>query len=251
MLKKNKPVEEIKYHYDMIRDNKEKIADKLNLNLGFFSFRPQKNIKAIEIIYDTPNNLLSSAGIVLSKQIDEKGTFFKVRKISKLPTEMRRPSQKFELAKCGSKESPKDFALQVSSAINNSFYNIFTIDLAEVVKKTIPKIEIIVKGEVYEIVGGTGFKGSMMFENVIYKDLITHKKVKRKGVTVAFPSEQIYEKDRQDVLEGIERHCKELIPYKESRFEIASRVLAPKTSSGKIGIKNLKEEARNKKQENK
>lgn len=238
MAKETSQVEEHKFHYDMIRNDEAKIADKLNLNLGYYSFRPSKNFKAVEIIYDTPNNLLSSAGIVLSKQFLENRTFFKVRKISHLPTESKKPSKKFELAKCGSKESPKDFALQVATAINNSFSNIFTIDLSEVVKNTIPKIEITIKGHLYEIAGGTGFSGTFLFENVIYKDLIGHKKVKRKGVTLACPVDDRFERDKENLIEGIERYCKELIPYHESRFEIAQRLLFPK-NKGKIGIKKL------------
>lgn len=248
MLEKNAPASDVKYHYDMIRDNQDKIVDKLNLNLGFFSFRKARKIKGVEVIYDTPNKLLSNAGIVLSKQTDEDGSYFKVRKISKIPTEAKRKSQKFALAKCGTREAPKDFALQVSTAINNSFSNVFTIDLAEVVKKTMPMIEIIVKGDVYDISGGTGFKGSLMFEKVTYKDLVTHKKVKREGVTLVLPSDKIYERDVEAVLEGVERYCKELIPYKESRFEIATRVLASR-NKGKLGIKNLREAAKETKQE--
>ena len=240
MLEKNKPIEEMKYHYDMIRDDEDKVVDKLNLNLGFFSFRPETKSKTIEIIYDTPNDLLSTAGIILSKQIDKDGAYFKVRKISSVATSKSRQSQKYDLAKCGIKESPKDFALQVSSAINNSFANIFTIDLAEVVKKTIPKMEIVVKGKNYQIFGGTGFQGEMIFEDVLYRDIITHKKAKRKGVTVIFTNDPRYEKDRTDVLEGIERYCKELIPYKETRFEIAKRILTKRDEASKIGIKKLK-----------
>lgn len=239
MANETTQVGEHKFHYDMIRNNEAKIVDKLNLNLGYFSFRPLKKMKAVEIIYDTPNNLLSSAGIILSKQFQEDKTYFKVRKISHLPSEAKKPSKKFELAKCGSKESPKDFALQVATAINNSFSNVFTIDLSEVVKNTIPKIEVVIKGNLYQIAGGTGFAGTLLFENVTYKDIIGHKKVKRKGVTLACPVDEKFEKDKDDLLEGIDRYCKELIPYRESRFEIAERLLFPK-NRGKIGIKNIK-----------
>lgn len=232
-------INERKYHYDLIRGNESKTVDKLNLHLGFFSFRFKRKIKAVEIIYDTPNDLLSTAGIILSKQFEEDKTYFKVRKISHLPSDVKRPSKKFELAKCGSKESPRDFALQVATAINNSFSNAFTIDLSEVVKNTIPKIEITIKGNLYEINGGTGFRATALFETAIYRDITTNKKVKREGMTLSIPVDDRYKKETEDILEGIERHCKELIPYRESRFEIADRVLHPK-QRGKLGIKNLK-----------
>lgn len=239
-------ISERKFHYDLIKGNEAKTVDKLNLNLGFFSFRYKTKMKATEIIYDTPNDLLSSAGIVLSKQYEQDKTYFKVRKISHLPSDVKRPSKKFELAKCGSKESPRDFALQVATAINNSFSNIFTIDLSEVVKNTVPKIEIMIKGNLYEINGGTGFRASALFEQAVYKDLTTNKKVKREGMTLSVPVDDRYQKETEDILEGIERYCKELIPYRESRFEIADRVLHPK-QKGKLGIKNLKEKDNKKK----
>ena len=239
---------EHRVHYDMIRNNESKIVDKLNLNLGFYSFRPLSKFMATEVIYDTPNDLLSNAGIVLSKQYEKDRIFFKVRKISYLPNDVKRGSKKFELAKCGPRESPKDFALQVATAINNSFSNVFTIDLSEVVKNTIPKLEVEIKGNMYEITGGTGFKGTILFEKVVYKDLLGHKKVKRRGVTFSCPDTPENKEEMQFVLDGIERYCKELIPYKESRFEIAQRLLFPK-NRGKIGIKNLKGKKKEEKQE--
>lgn len=238
---------EKRFHYDMLKNDESKVVDKLNLNLGFFSFRKKSKFKAVEVVYDTPDNLLSSAGIVLSKQFEANKTYFKVRKISKVRSDIAKKSQKFEIAKCNAKQNPKDLAIQVATAINNYFSNIFTIDLSDVVKNTIPKIEITIKGNLYEVIGGTGFKGAVLFEKVTYKDLITHKKVKRSGFTFSCPNDNNHEKEVEEILKGIERHCKELIPYNESRFEIAQRILHP--SGTRIGIKNLKDNEKANKEE--
>lgn len=240
----------IRYHYDMLRDNTDKIVDKLNSNMGFYAFRYVRNIKTIEIVYDTAENLLSSIGIILSKQFIGDSIAFYVRKITRLPNEMKRPSKRIKIADCGQSETPKSFAAQIARAINNTFPSIFTIDLAEVVEKTMPKIEIDIKGQYYDISGGTGFRASMIFENVIYRDMLTRKKVKRKSVTLTLPIDAMYEKDSENVLGGIDKYCKELIPYKESRVEIAERVLFPKRS-GKTNIKDLIKQEKEAKKKNK
>lgn len=236
----------IKHHYDMLRDDVSKVIKKLDRELAFYRFYFDSRVKGVEIIYDTPTDLLSSAGIVLSKQFENGKAFFKVRKLSYLPTELRKPSSKFYLAECSGKETPKDYPIQIASAINNAFSNVFTIDLVEVVKQTIPRYEIKVKGEFYTLTSGTGMKGSIMFENATYKDFSTGRKVKKKGATVALPSDPAFKKEVEEVLDAIERKCKELFPYNESRFEIAQRVLRPKRQTGpKLSRKEMKEKLKN------
>ena len=239
----------VKVHYDMIRNNEKQILEKLDRELAFYRIYFYRKINGKEIIYDTPNNLLSGVGLVLSKQFEDNRVFFKVRKLSYLPTELRKPSQKFYLAECNGNESPKDYPLQISSAINNAFSNIFTIDLVEVVKQTIPKYEIKIKGNLYELASGTGMKGSIVFEKVVYKDLLTGKKVKRNGATVTLPGDPSFKKEADEVLAAIETRCKELLIYKESRFEIAQRLLKPKDPNHKFDRKAFKESLKNKKGE--
>lgn len=221
-----KQVKESKFHYDLVRDSEKKIVTKLDIGLPYYSFKYTGKIKGEEIIYDTRSGLLTSAGLVLSKQKGGDGIFFKVRKISNLPEELRKPSSKLALSECLPNAVPSDYSLQVASAINDAFSNIFTIDLAEVVRQTIPKIKITVKARVYEIAGGTGFRGKVLFEKAIFKDMITKKRVVKKGVTFQLPMENKLDiADSEIILAGIERNCKGLIPYRESRFEIAQRLL--------------------------
>lgn len=252
MENNNLTSETIRYHYDMLRDDVGKIVDKLNGNLGFYAFRYEEKIKTTEIVYDTPDNLLSSVGIILSKLFMNNKIGFYVRKITRLPSEMKRPSKRVKIADCGSRETPKTFTLQVSQAINNAFPSIFTIDMAEVVEKTMPKIQVDIKGQSYSISGGTGFKGRIIFEDVVYRDLTSRRKAKGKTVTLILPVDEEYESDNENVLDGIERFCKELIPYKETRVEIAERVLYPRNQA-KIGMKELikqeKESKRKKREE--
>ena len=244
-----KQIPGVKVHYDMIRNNEKQIVEKLDRELAFYRIYFERKLKGKEIIYDTPNNLLAGVGLVLSKQYEEDRVFFKVRKISYLPTELRKPSQKFYLSDCNGYESPKDFPLQIASAINNAFSNIFTIDLVEVVKQTIPKYEIKIKGNLYNLTSGSGMKGMLVFEKVVYKDLVSGRKVKCRGATVTLPGEESFKKEANEVLSAIERKCKELLRYKESRFEIAQRLLKPKDPSHKFDKKALKESLKAKPQE--
>ncbi len=213
----------------MVRNGENFILDKLDRALGFYRIYFDRKIDGWEIIYDTPNHLLSSAGIVLSKQYDGE-IYFKVRKISYLPSQLRKPSEKLYLAKCKKQESPKDYPLQIAKAINDAFANIFTIDLVEVVKQVIPIYEIKVKGNAYILTSGTGAKGQIVFEKARYRDLVGGRKVKTKGATVTLSGDPNDKKEAEEVLDAIERRCKELLMYEESRFEIAQRLLRPKSA---------------------
>ena len=217
-----------KYHYLLLGSNFNKVKSKLEKTLGYYRLAFDGKFKGLEIIYDVPNNLLSNAGIVLSKQYEGSESFFKVRKISKLPGGYKRPSQKFNLGESDDAEAPKDFPVQIANAISNLYANVFTIDLVSLVRQTEPKIEITVTGDKYIIVGGTGYRAELLYETAIYKDIKTNKKVSRTGVTLKLPKDEKYEKENQTILKAIDHSCKELVGYEQSRFEIAERLLYPK-----------------------
>lgn len=216
-----------KVHYLLIGKNFNKVLKKLDKELKFYRFEHDGKFKGNEIIYDIDSNLLSNAGLVISKQIDEGKSSFKVRKISLLPGGFQSRAQKFYLGECDGKEEPKDFPIQIAQAIENSFSTEFTIDLVSIVRKTKPKIEIEVKGNRYKILGGLGYEATILFEKARYKDLMTKKKVDRLGVTLILPKNDDSELENKEILEAIDHYCKELISYKQSRFEIAKRLLFP------------------------
>lgn len=217
-----------KVHYILIGNDFKKVLKTLDKKLHFYRFINIGKFKGNEIVYDVPNNMLSNAGLVLSKQCEDNKTFFKVRKISSLPGGYKRPSQKFSLGECEGTEEPKDFPIQISNAISNSFSNAFTIDLVSVVRQTVPKIQIIVSGQKYKIVSGDGYEAYMLYEKAVYKDISTNKKVVRYGVTFKLPKEEKAEKWNKEILEAVDHYCKEMVGYEQSRFEIAQRLLYPK-----------------------
>lgn len=217
-----------KVHYIYIGKNYKKTINKLDEKLNYYRISNVGKFDSREIIYDVPSNMLSNAGLVLSKQYEGKSSYFKVRKISTLPGGYKRPGQKFQLGKCEGSEAPKDFPVQIANAISNSFANVFTIDLVSVVRQTVPKIEILITGQKYQIIGGTGYEASILVEDAVYKDLQTNKKVKREGFTIKLPKDEKWERENKEILDVIEHYCKELVPYELSRFEIAQRLLYPK-----------------------
>lgn len=232
----------INHHYEMIRKSQTQVIDKLDAELRFFRIYFDEKFSSIEIIYDTPNNLLTNAGIVLSKLYDGEKYFFRVRKQSYLPIELRKNAiKKYFISTCQPNHTPKDFPLQIASAINDAFQNIFTIDLVDVVKQTIPKYEIKVKGDIYTLASGNGMKGQLVFEKVIYKDFSTGRKVKQNCVNLRLPEGDQFAKEKEEVIDAIDRKCKELLPYSENRFEIARRLLKPRVNNEKFDRKAFKQ----------
>ncbi len=217
-----------KVHYFYIGKNYKKTVKKIDENLRYYRIENVGKFAGKEIIYDVQSNMLSNAGLVLSKQYEGDDAYFKVRKISSLPSVFKKASQKFQLGECEGSESPKDFPVQIANAISNSFANVFTIDLVSVVRQTVPKIEIVIKGQKYRIICGTGYEAVLLVENAMYRDVQTNKKVKREGFTLKLPISEKWDRENEEIVKVIEHYCKELVPYQQSRFEIAQRLLYPK-----------------------
>jgi len=223
----------VMYYYDMLRDNQAKIVQKLEDNLTFYRFSFTRKFKSHEIIYDTPTNLLSSAGLVLSKVYDDDKYYLIITKVSYLPKKFKKPSVVLFKAECTAQDVPNMYPVKLGGVISDSSPGIFTIDLVEVLKLVVPRIEISVNGDRYEIASGTGYKAEMFFENVNYKDLTSKVKFKHKNVVFALSGHPKDEKSNHEILGGVLRYCKELFPYEETRFEIARRVLAARKGTKK------------------
>lgn len=217
------------YHYVLLGfATFKEVLKKLEGILKFYRLQNEGKANAKEIIYDVPNNLLSDAGIVISKQFEEGKVLFNVRKISWLPGALKRPSKKFNLGEFQRDEEPKDFSLEISSAIENSFSTPFTVDLDSIVRQTIPKIEIKINAEKVKIIGGTGFRAYIIYENVSYKDIKTNKVVERDGVTLQLSTLDEFAEENKKLLDIIETNVCELGKFNASRFEIAQKLLYPK-----------------------
>ena len=221
----------VNYHFVLLGFSSfKKVLEKMSELLNFYRFENIGKSDAREIIYDVTGNVLSDAGIVLSKQFEDGKILFNVRKISLLPGAMKKPSQKLILGELESDEEPKDFSKEITAAIENTFSTPLTMDLDSFVKRTFPKIEIKIRGEKYKIIGGTGFRGLLVHEFATYKDIRTNKKVEKEGVVLQLSSLPEYEKENAKFLDFIARQVKELGLYNASRFEIAHKLLYPKVT---------------------
>ena len=226
-MKNQLQLENVKtYHYMIMGyETFPRILKTLSEELAFYRLSRQNDVIGKEIMYDIPNNTLTDAGIVLSKQYENGRVMFKVRKLSFLPDEMKMPSKKFILQELDSDAEPRDYSLEISSAIENSFSSPFTIDLDAIVREVVPKIEVDIKSEHYLIIGGTGYRGQLFYEHTTYKDVETKKKVEKEGVVLKLPTEEIYEAENKKILDIIDRKVKALGLYNMSRYELAKKAL--------------------------
>lgn len=216
-----------RYHFVLLGFAEFKdIIKKFVSILKFYRFENQGKINSKEIIYDMPDDLLSDSGIVISKLFENGKVLLQVNKLSSLRGDLKRPSKKYNLGTIGKDEEPKDYSLQITQAIESSFTTQFTVDLDAFVQKTIPKIEIDIEATKYKIICGSGYRAAMYFEEVVYKDIKTKKKVSRPGVTLQLPADNSPEND--EILKVIDRQINELALYNLSRFEIAKQLLYPK-----------------------
>ena len=206
------------YHYVFVGFIKFKeILKKLSVKMPYYKFTNVGSNNLKEIFYDVEGNMLSDAGIVLSKSITKKDTFFNVRRLSRVS------KKKYKLDKCEPDDNPKDFAVQIADAIEDSFSTPLSIDLESIVKKTKPIISLDIDKTIYEIVCGTGYKAKLVYEDVEYRDIKTGKKIRQEGATLVAPIEDCEE--TEEILNIIERNIAGLSLYNASRFEIAQKLL--------------------------
>ncbi len=235
MKSNNKPTAKIKtkklelenvqsFHFVFVGfANFKQVFQKIEENLPYYRFEKAGKEREREIFYDVPDKLLTMAGLVLSKWYNNNKIYFHVRKLSKIVGAMKRPAKKFLFGSCEEVDQPKDFSLQIASAIENSFSSPFSVDLDSIVKQTRPIIDVEIESEKYNIICGTGYRAEMLYENATYRDIKTGKKESRVGVTFKFPLEE--REETEEIMETISRRVFGLALYDNSRFEIAQKLL--------------------------
>lgn len=222
-------------NYDIIIDNERYTLQKLSQNLGFYSVRFDKKIKNFQIIYyDTDKKLLSGAGLILRKKITPQRTYFSLVRLSSLENLENREKKSF-LGECDKFDQPSDFPVQIADEINKVFNNLFTVNLVDIVKHCKPYLQVELEGNNYKIRSGTGYECDASFETMIVRDLQTRRKERVRNFSLEMEEDPNYEEERKEILDVIERKCKELFFINRNRFEIAeSAVKIPEISEEEL-----------------
>lgn len=210
----------LRLNYDIIIDNERLTLQKLTRRLGFYSIIPQGKIKDVETIYDTERNILTGAGLIIRKKTTPKRTFFSLVRVSSISSIENREKKSF-LGECEIQDQPSDFPVQIADAINNVFNNLFTVNVVDLVNHCTPYIKIEITGNRYKIVSGTGYEAELSFENLLARNARNGRKAKIRNFSIKMELNPDYERERMQILEVIDKYCKELAPQNRNRFEIA------------------------------
>ena len=208
------------YHYVFVGFVKfEEILKKLISRMPYYKITKSSKNNLKEIFYDVQDNMLSNAGIVLSKSLTNKDAFFNIRRLSRVS----KRNKKYRLEECNAEDHPREFAPQIASAIEHSFSLPLSIDLESIIKKTKPTISLDISKTNYDVVCGSGYRAKIVYEDVLYQDVATGKKILQEGMTLVVPNEETQE--TEEILNLIDKYISNLSLYDASRFEIAQKLL--------------------------
>lgn len=226
----------LSYHYVFVgMADFAKVFKDLAQNLPYYRLAYEGKIFEKEVFYDVPENLLSSAGLILSKWYNKGNIYFNIGRLNAdILANKRRPAKKFLFGPCEALDEPRHFSLQIASAIEHSFSSPFSVDLDSIVKQTTPRTEILIEADRYQIICGTGYRASMDYEKTTYTDVVTGKKVTKLGVTFNFPFEERDETD--EILRVIDRKAKGLANFEMSRYELAQKLLSATNNNARIQL---------------
>lgn len=213
-------------NYDIIIDNEKFTLQKLARNLGFYTILLSEKIMEVETVYDTDKKLMTGAGLILRKKHTPRRTYFSLVRVSSMKNVKNREKKSF-LGECDINDQPSDFPVQIANEINKIFNNLFTINLVDLVKHSKPYVRTEITGNRYKIVSGTGYEAEISFENLKVRDMRTGRKAKKRVCSLKMELDPNYEREREQILDVIERYCKELVLIDRNHFEIAEVMIRP------------------------
>ena len=177
-----------------------------------------------ETFYDTKNNLLESAGIILCKVVDEGKAYLKIDREENLIENKTKDQRKLYIHQIGVNDSIEDNMYYIIDGITSLFSTNFSIDLENVIKNVEPKIKIKTKSTILKVLNGTGFKAEINMEEVKIKNLFKRKKAKTNLLIIEESSSKNNMKDFEEFIVELEKRCKEITPTKETNYEMAKRM---------------------------
>lgn len=197
---------------------------KLDYEMPMYEFIGEKRYSSEEIFFDTPNNLLESAGIILSKVIEDGKAYFKIEREEYSFERKLSFGRKAFIQPAGIHDTIVDHTMFLTDGISSMFSTKFNIDFQNVFKMAVPKLELRSKIEVFKILSGIGFKGEMTFEEIKIVNNFTKRKTDLNMVSIEQKSSSVLTKEFQEFAAKLEKYCKELTPTDESKYQLASKM---------------------------
>ena len=216
--------EEIK-SYTLFSKNSFNQILALSKNMPVYSLYGEGRDVKKEIYLDSPNNLLLSAGIILSKVIEEGKAYFKVERegyLSGIPSLTRQ--KKVFIHPIGIKDTVFDHSLFLIEGITSMFSTKFYIDLDNVLKTVSPKLEIENRRTHFKVFSGRGFKAEMIYEDVRCKNYDTKRKAQFWTIDIKHTSSKINLNEFNSYIANLEKYCKEVIPTYETKYQTAKKM---------------------------
>lgn len=226
--------------YDMITSQADKkmfaITHKLRIDKFVFESRNRWGLT----FYDTPDNLLTKTGILLYRAVENDKHFLKIEKLSFLPSVSRLRKTEIFVVEITAKDTPKTQAFYLINGITEMFSTQFNIDLENIIKVVVPKLQVDIVGNSYKGFRGDGFKCLVEFQKAKYKNLVTKRKFKNEECTVTHTSGKRFDAEFLEFLETLERYCKDILPQSTTRWELGMRMTQEVTKEIKTKSKKQK-----------
>lgn len=212
-------------NYTLFSKNAIKQVISLQSILPMYTFIADEKCKLKQVYLDSENNLLSSAGVILSKTTEKNKAYFKVEmeQLKGKASSLLKRSEKVYIHNVGIKDSAKDHSFFLANGIKAMFSTQFTIDLDNVLKMIVPKIELKTKRSVYKVFSGNGFKAELIFDEIDVRNFETRRGTALQTLTVKQTS-SIQNSQFEEFTNKLEKFCKEIIPTDDTKYEIVRRM---------------------------
>lgn len=192
-----------------------------------YTFIPEDRSVQKEVYLDSANNLLKSAGVILSKSTENNKAQFRVE-MERYQTGSKRNAlkraEKVFVHDIGMRDTVKDHMFFLTDGIKQMFTTQFYIDLDNILKTVVPKYEMTSKKGYFKVFSGRGFKGEMIFEEISVKNFDTKRTNSFIMLTIKQISAKFDNKDFDDLTAKIEKYCREVLPTNDTKYEIAKRM---------------------------
>lgn len=235
--------------YEALTDKPFNKVFELQGILKFYKFQFFGSVKSSEIFYDTPNNLLYKAGIVISRVQEGDQVFFKVAPSASF-SKIKTNTKKIFSHKVGVKDTLKDHSFYLVDGVKGLFSTPLYIDVENVIKNAKPKVAVYINANIYKIISGTGFRSFMCHEEIKYENFESKRHTTSKGMTLKFIGSEHYLKEFNSFNDSIKKYCKEFIEIHDNLYEHASKITKKLDKKQvKLDKKKAKENIANKKLE--
>jgi len=205
-------------------------------DLSSYKLEGPQTSKVLDVFYDSDIKILEQNNLILRKRITGAKATLKLKRTGDMPEtayvdKLRQHEREKEIL---AKDPLSKHYFFLNNALSSMYFSPLKFDPDKLFDKMQVTLTIDTKEKTYTVFGPGGFKAEINYDCLKANNYQTKQKNSMEFVQIKMLSAEVTLPRFEDFITRVEKHCKEIIATKDSRYDMARNITKPPPSKEEI-----------------